>query len=186
MNTPQNLNIQEVLKPDEVILWQGKPLQGLQLFQATELKNSLSNCCLVVIIVMLFIVKLNVTVFLSSDEYIEFGNFTLMLIVIPMILYSVLFSESSSRAKIQYAVTNTRLIIFKSGDGTIKSTELKSIVDVYYSENKDGSGKITFVTHAPFPTTGGLANSDLIAPVFKLIPDVRNVYTIIQNARKKI
>jgi hypothetical protein len=100
------------------------------------------------------------------------------------------FVEAKARETTYYGVTSDRILI-KSGlfSRTVKSLNLRTLLDLSFTEGDEGRSTITFGPANPW--TGLIGNSSWpgasqkVAPSFDLIPDARRVYELIREAQTK-
>ena len=191
----ETYTIQNELQADEKLLWQGKPLRGIR-FRLSSLPHMLFAIVFNLIVGFALYVELTTkNTAYSHNNSGGMGIFITLLfqfVGICLLIGPPIF-DSIIRASAEYAVTSKRVITVKYyfGQRKVQSVALKLIPDISYVENKDGTGTITFKTStSPFTlwvnyNKGQGSNLSALIPQFYLIPDVRNVYNIIQRAHNE-
>jgi len=176
------LPFQNELRSNEVLLWSGRPHQGL-VFRASDL----------------FLVPFSLVwagfVFIWELAALAGGVGCFGIWGIPFVLVGIymtvgrFFVDSYIRRNTWYGLTNERVIII-SGllRSEIKSLNLRTASDITMSQRSDEKGTITFGTismHARMYQgmhwPGSLYQ---MPPQFELIPDAKRVYAMILEVQK--
>ncbi len=163
----------------ERVLWRGKPLPGLTLAGRDAFLIPFS------LLWGGFAVFWNASVW-TTGAPLEFKLFGLPFLAMGLyITVGRFFVDARTRHRLEYAVTDKRVLIAKDGSGSIRSVDLKHMPVLEFNERSDGTGTIQFgVSASPF---GGGGLQFLIpgmdpTPQLLRIADVRKVYGIIARA----
>ena len=174
-----------VLRPNEELLWTGRPYQGLLAFRGID-------AFLVPFSFMWagFALVWNIAVW-SGDAPVAFKLFGLPFLCAGfMVTVGRFFLNKLARSKMSYVLTDQRAIIVKRNGRTIKEHRLAANSGFETSFRKDGSGTISFTSAASSfanlfdPSNalsfwGGPAVGDIS---FYRIDNVRHVVELLQNA----
>lgn len=156
---------------DEELLWTGQPKIGIvfSLGDIFLIPFSLLWCGFAIFWVIM-----------ASSAGI-FALFGIPFVIVSLFMvFGRFIHDAKVRANTAYGITKDRIII-KSGvfSKSIRSLNLKTLSDIEYSENPDGSGSINFGPKIPFYSTysgmtwwPGIPESNSLL----LIKNVRSVY----------
>lgn len=188
MSSLSTSTVERELRPDERLLWKGRPRGGI-MFRGSDV----------------FLIPFS----LLWGGFVIFWEFTALFMMpknnpagwlfplfgVPFVLAGlyIVFGRFLVDAKIrettEYAITNRRaLIVSGLFSRKIKSIELKSAPEITLVERADRSGSITF---GATPYYGWWMQSNLwfpgisTQPAFDMIDNVRNVYEIIEQAKSR-
>ncbi len=169
------------LKPDEKLLWSGQPKQGILFRDADMILIPMS------IILIGFALILDFAL-LHYQASLLFQLFGILMagagIYVGLLRY---FIDAAKRARTYYYITDKRIIIATGRKKTAISTlPLKNIDRMETTIEKDGSGFIIFGNTNPlYPwLLGGFYFTGESVPGLELLPDVKLVYTIINDQIK--
>ena len=167
-----------MLLTGERILWKGKPYDGLILSPSEVFLIPFS------LLWGKFVVFWNINAWSISQNVLLFKLFGLPFLFAGLyITIGRFWVNILLRRRIQYGVTERRILIIKRG-GNSKSVDIKRLPVMELSERDDGSGTIRF--GAALSLLGG-NNSGIWQPTFDStpqfirIPNVRSVYELIQK-----
>lgn len=175
-------DLQRTLLPGERMLWKGKPCKGL-IFRPIE--------AFLIPFRLLwggFAVFWNFGVW-STDQNISalpFKLFGLPFIIAGLyITFGRFLIDMRLRRRLQYAVTDRRVLIYKrGGSSTSKSVDIKRLPSIELNQRSDGSGTIRFGAAMSLfnGRNFGIWQPTFDAtPQFLCIPNVRSVYELIQK-----
>jgi hypothetical protein len=166
------------LGPDERLLWYGKPQQGIMLRSSDAMMIPFSLLWGGLAI---------------AFEYnaLETGPILMQLSGVPFVLIGVylmigrFFYDSWERRLTEYAITNERVLIVRTGrGGALESISLWSLGELGLDEYGDGCGTITLGTPHYEDNHSGLTGPRAVVPHFEGIPEARRVYEIIREAQR--
>jgi hypothetical protein len=179
-------DLQRALLPDERVLWSGEPYRGL-IFRPIE--------AFLIPFSLLwagFAVFWNFSVWSADQDAaaLPFKLFGLPFLVVGLdVTFGRFFIDVWLRRRLQYAVTNRRILIYKKGGtATSKSVDIRHLPSIELSERSDGSGSIRF--GQPASLFSG-QNFGLWQPTFDAtaqflrIPNVRFVYELIHKQTER-
>jgi hypothetical protein len=97
------------------------------------------------------------------------------------------FYDAFVRSRTVYGVTDQRVLIVTSvWNREIKGLSLRTLAELSLSEGSDGTGTLSF-GHVPafnsMMTSGWPGANRRVAPAFRLVAGVRNVYELIRKAQ---
>ena len=167
----------QYLKEGEVILWSGKPRQGLQLRDADIILIPAS------IILIGFAVILDYTLIHYDSPFI-FKVIGLLFAIAGIYMIGIRFLLDIRRRKQTfYCITNRRVLMISGRKKKIKTLPLKNIEQLDKTEERDGSGFIIFGNTNPlWPwLLGKFYMSGAHIPGLEMLPDVRTVFTILEE-----
>ncbi|MGB3075259.1 MAG: hypothetical protein WBB36_08050 [Chitinophagales bacterium] len=171
----------EYLKEEEIILWTGQPKRGIQIRDADLILIPMS------IILIGFSIILDYTlVHYNSGIFFKLFGGLLALAGIELGLIRFIM-DAARRASTFYCITNKRIIVLTGKrKRLIKTLPLKNIDRMEITEENDGSGFIIFGNTNPlYPwLLGGFYFTTDSVPGLELLPDVKNVYRIINKQIK--
>jgi hypothetical protein len=180
-------SVERELRPDERLLWKGRPRGGIRLrgFDAFMVPLSL------VWGGFAFFWEFKVVSSVPKDNPAEWSPalFGIPFVLVGLyLIFGRFLVDARMRAKTEYAVTNRRAIIV-SGlfSRKIKSIDLKSTPEIALEEKADRSGTITFGQAPAY--SGWATQSNPLSPgmlsqqAFEMIDNVRQVYETIEQAR---
>ncbi|MEO5675785.1 MAG: hypothetical protein ABIQ74_14175 [Chitinophagales bacterium] len=167
----------QLLKPGESILWTGKPVKGIRLRDADIILIPMS------IILLGFSVMLNyIMLYFESAFIFKFIGITFALIAIYIGGIRILL-DADKRRRMTYCITTRRVIRISGRKKKLQTLPLKNIDRLDFSEEKDGSGFITFGSTNPlWPWLLGsfyMAGDDI--PGMQMLPDVKKVFLILES-----
>ncbi len=174
--------LQEYLDRNEKLIWSGQPKKGV-VFRTSDvflIPFSLLWCS--------FAVFWITTAFMSGAP-LFFVLFGIPFVIMGLVLvFGRFFIDAKRREKTYYGVTDNRIII-KSGiyKTSIESIPLKTLSNIEYTENRDGSGTINVGPKNAMQVWGNGMNwwpGVKASPSLDLIPDVRQVYNKIIEIQK--
>lgn len=169
----------------ERLLWTGMPRQGLRFRTGDVLAVPFS------LLWGGFAVFWEYSVVTSNK-----APFFFMIWGVPFVLIGIyiiigrFFADSYQRGRTFYGVTDQRILIL-SGVWTreVEAISLQNLNEISLTERSDGSGDITFgpmnPMYAMWRGTSWPGMDKKGAPAFELIDSVRQVYNIIQQAKRK-
>jgi len=181
--------IRQELDPGESLLWAGRPRQGIVLRSSDMVIVPLGIIwCIFLLWWLLDLVRSGLPWFLYAGSipaivaalYAVFGRF---------------WVDARLRAATCYGVTNERIMIVTGPfSKNVTSIRLEALGDVNLDEEPDGSGSIVFGPANPYSSwyqgmpwyrsaTMSSARHHL-PPAFEMLPDVRQVYTLIRQAMR--
>lgn len=165
------------LMSGERMLWRGKPLPGPSFVARDALTIPFS------LLWAGFAVYWNVSVW-KTGAPLAFKPFGLPFLIMGLYISVGRFVvEASTRRRLEYGVTDRRILIGKRGSGSVRSIDLKHLPVLDLKERADGTGSIEF---AASPVGGfGLQLSAVgidPTPRFLRIANARTVYEIIARA----
>lgn len=179
MWNPQSQIFNAQLLPNERILWQGRPRQGvfLRASDAFVIPFSLFWCGFAIFWVAM-------TVMMGAPIY--FSLFGLPFIAAGIYLViGRFFYEAWQRGKTHYAVTNKRILILSMTSGTnIKSIDLKTLPPISLNETRSGRGTIAFGDPVSDLSPAFKKRQVIQPPSFDSIENARNVFQIITSAQQ--
>jgi hypothetical protein len=124
------------------------------------------------------------------DDGSEISDLPFKLFGLPFLIAGLYFIfgrfwiDMRVRRNLRYAVTDRRVLIFKKGNATSKSIDLKKLPTLELNERADGSGTIRFGPATSFfdGRNFGIwqATSDA-TPQFIRVQNVRSVYDLVQK-----
>ena len=167
--------------PAEVLLWAGRPRQGL-VMRGWELQIALTG--------ILFLVP----VAIISAQFIRAGRPQSLVCLAPFYLAGLhalvgrSWLDARGRRRTAYGLTSERIIIiwgpFRS---STLSLDLDTLVNVRLTEDRHGGGVITFGEAALGERRGAMgwptSRQDLV-PRFELAADAKLVFDMIREARR--
>jgi hypothetical protein len=176
--------IQGELGPEERVLWSGQPRPGVRLTGADAFLIPVSLLwCGGAISAGYSAIKSGtdpfgmafVGVFVLAGLYIVFGRF---------------FVDAWLRRKTFYAVTNERVLIVTEAFGRkVRTLSLRTLPEMTLRERRDGSGEILFGPPGPYDMWSGAGWPGMGAfrsARFEAIADVRDVFSLVQDAQRKV
>ncbi|HKF43220.1 MAG TPA: PH domain-containing protein [Thermoanaerobaculia bacterium] len=176
MERPDGEVLQELLGPDEKLLWTGRPRQGFFLRSADGFAIPFS----------LFWTGFAVLWVVLAGK----SSNVLWIVGVPLLLIGVymmvgrFFLDAWQRARTWYGLTNQRvLIVSLFARRNVKSLNLRALSAVTLSERGDGVGSITFGPVPPsWPYRGAhLPGMSPQPPRFDNIPQAREVFDQIRR-----
>ncbi len=173
--------IQAQLRPNEKLLWSGQPRPGIILRPVDALMIPFSllwggfafwEYSVIASAGPTFFALWGIP-FVMVGLYIIFGRF---------------FVDSRRQTQMYYGVTQERIIIVSgSRSRKVNSLNIHMLSDLSMKEQSDGSGTITFGASLPMAAwSSGMAfpGADrYLPPSFEMIPDVKSVYALIEDAQ---
>ncbi len=188
-------DVENILLPEEKILWYGYPDAGLKMRPyADEVIMFFFGTY-----IFSFLIILEIGILVNPGKF--WPSVFILIDSIPFMLLGFYFSfgrlliESYRRKNTIYAVTTNRIIFLSKIMKLNKLTLcLATPRMVGVSEKKDGSGSIFFGAKSFFPAhfdNGKIAawstwNIGPFIPSFEYIDDVRRVYNLIEKAKNNI
>lgn len=175
--------IKDELNPNEKILWQGQPQQGIML--------KASDIFLVPFSLLwggfAFFWEYSV---LQSDAPIFMKLWGIPFVLVGLyITVGRFFFDSYIRGKTWYAVTNERILIINDGfNKKVKNINLKTLTEIELRPQRENRGTIIFGAMNPFESfrffsaSGMQGNS---TPRFEGIENAKQVYQLIQQQQVK-
>ncbi|HAA11687.1 MAG TPA: hypothetical protein DCE41_08310 [Cytophagales bacterium] len=184
MRRDHQAEIRQQLDPEENLLWSGKPKPGI-IFRSSD-----------IFLIPFSLVWAGFVAFWFFNVWNSEAPLFFLLFGSPFILMGLLlmigrfFIDAKLREQTTYGVTDKRIIIRSGGlSKKTKSLNIWSLMDMECSENKDGSGTISFGPKNPLIWWGNGLNwfpGMKANPQFDMIPDVRKVYNqIIELQRNR-
>jgi hypothetical protein len=175
-------DLQRALLSSERVLWEGEPYKGIILRPIEVFLIPFS------LLWGGFAVFWNIGVW-SVDQkvsHLPFKLFGLPFLIAGLyITLGRFLIDRQLRRRLQYAVTNRRILIYKQGSSsTSKSVDIKRLPSIELNERPDGSGTIRFgAAMSLFDGRNfGIWQPTFDAtPQFLRIPNVRSVYELIQK-----
>lgn len=175
--------IKQTLGDDEKLLWTGRPRLGI-IIRGND-----------VILIPFSLMWGGFAFFWEMTVILQGAPLIFMLWGIPFVLIGIhlifgrFFVDSRQRANTYYGITNKRIIII-SGlfRQSINSIDLDTLTNLSLTEKPNGSGTIQLGPSNPW--TGAFGDSSwpgigqYRTPSLVLIENARNVYEIIQDARR--
>jgi len=177
------------LQFEERVLWSGAPATGLK-FRASDISAIPAS---ILFFGFAIFWEYNVIEIQKNKNDDNFGYlFGLPFLFIGF--YSLIgrfFVDAINRTKTKYFITSQKIII-QSGifNKQTKILPLQSIAEITITENKDGSGTLSF-NESSMPLKrydfgeGGAQMIKTKAPAFEFIQNVRSVYELIQTQKEK-
>lgn len=175
--------IEQQLLPDEKILWQGVPAQGIRFRPIDALLIPFS------ILWGGFAIFWNVAVWLVpfSGPDLLFKIWGLPFLIVGLyIMFGRFIHDAAVRRQIGYAVTDRRAVIVRQKRSSVASRvyELRNLTDLQLEEKQDGSGSLLFENRSLF--SGVNMGFDFWLPSLNMarfdnIRHVRKVYDLIQT-----
>lgn len=187
------LLLQPLLGPGENLVWSGRPRQGLR-FQAADLLLVPFSLLWGGFALVWETTALTMTTKIPMDKGPGYIPVMFPLFGLPFVamgLYMMIgrfFFDSWMRARTAYGVTNERVIIV-SGLRTpsIQSLNLKTLTNISFTENGDGTGTIQFgavpMMVGAMMGTGWPMRTGQMPICFDSIPAVKSVHDAIRAAQ---
>jgi len=183
--------IRPQLSKDEILLWSGRPQQGV-LFRSSDIIMVPFSLCWGGFAVFWEIMAIHGTIRSGAGTppvfAVVFPLFGIPFVIIGLyLIFGRFIVDAKRRAGSFYGLTNQRIIIVSGIIGRkVKSLNLSSVTDLSLTEKSDGSGTITFGPSNPMmnrfgnPSWPGM--SEFITS-FELIPGAKDVHEKIRSAQ---
>ena len=183
--------LQSELFPGEKLLWHGRPLQGMH-FERSDIGGYVIGILLLGTVVVL---SLLIFEFLPVPDQWKEGASALepkvacafwSVALLPIALYCLgggKWLDARFRSKLFYGVTNERILILREqrrNSQALTSLRLRDVPHLSLIVNQDGTGSLIF---APRPVSAP-NQSAAYGINFRLIPEVRKVYTLIRSIQR--
>jgi hypothetical protein len=173
------------LLPGEKVVWSGRPVKGLRL-RASD-----------ILLVPFTLLWGGFAVFWEATVLTKGAPLFFALWGVPFVLIGVYITvgrfvfDAWQRSRIQYAVTDERVVIRTGGfRPEVVSLRLAYLPGLTFREGRGGFGTISFGGGSPFAgLMGGMAGwpgaDRHLGPRFELVRNVRSVYDAIQGAQRE-
>jgi len=175
--------IAAALRPEERVVWSGRPRQGLRFHWVDYLDIPLTVAFSSVLVWMA----------IGGDSALPPTVGLIFVIAAALSLYrswSRIVWDSSRRGRTFYALTDQRAFILEEGPRRrLQSIVLKDLSHLSYSEHRDGSGSVAWgrwmadTAARQRDYAWSFIGRRVPYPTFEEIPDVRRVYQLAQEAR---
>ena len=188
--------LQNELKPGERLLWSGQPKGGI-LFRSSDIFMIPFSLMWGGFAIFW---EASVLFMMFSPSRASTGPPLIFQIIFPLfglpfalvglyMIFGRFIFDAKSRENTYYAVTDQRIIIVSDFFGRrVRSLNLKNLPELGLTEKSDGSGTITFGPASPFYGMNGgqwPGSQRYQSPCFDLVPNVRQVYGIVQDAQQR-
>lgn len=185
----EEYSIKRELDAGEKILWQGKPKQGI-IFRALDILYIPFSVMWCGGAIAWMSGVLSITAKSQNHAAKLLPLFGIPFVLVGLyIMIGRFFVDAKIRANTDYAVTNERIIIASGFSGRkIKSLSLKTLPVISLSEKPDGHGTLAFGDLTQFATgarASGYWPGAASPSIFEMIPNVRDVETIIRKAQRE-
>lgn len=175
--------LQHHLDPNEKLIWAGQPKQGI-VFRTED-----------IFLIPFSLMWCGFAIFWFITAVSSGAPFFLAIFGIPFVVLGLMFVfgrfiiDSKQRENTYYGVTEDRIII-KSGvyKTSVKSLNIKTLTNIEYVEQNDGSGSINLGPKNPMMMWGNGMNwwpGIKATPSLDLIRDVRKVYKQIVEIQQR-
>ena len=178
-------DIRPLLSPGENLLWSGNPKKGVVFRKSDAVVIPFSLFWFGFACAWEFMASKIEGGGYFKNLFMAFGS----IFVIAGFIFAVgrFFIDARRRAGTTYGVTNSRIIIARSGmfSKSNESTDLKTINNLTFTQKDDGSGTIKFGSDINVPSFGRFQNFtvNMGNQSFEMIPNVKNVYDIISRQK---
>jgi len=180
-------SIERELGTDERLLWKGRPRGGIRLRGSDVLMIPFSLLWggFAVFWEVMTLSKIPS----SNPAALLFPLFGVPFVLVGLyMIFGRFFVDARLRERTEYAVSNRRAIISSGILGRkVKSIDLRSTPEITLTEKADRSGTITFgaASRSDWATQNNLLfPGGSSQPAFEMIENVRQVYDIIEAARR--
>lgn len=179
--------IRKELDPNEELIWNGMPRQGI-IFRSADIFMIPFSIFWGGFAIFWEISVLTMPNEESSPIAIIFPLFGIPFVLVGLyIMFGRFIFDMKVRTKTFYALTNERIIII-SGlfSKTVRSLNLATLTDISLKERHDKSGTITFGQEHPFSSMYEGMHFPVqrtSTPKFEAIEDAKDLYNSIRNAQ---
>jgi hypothetical protein len=183
--------LQAELFPGEKLLWHGRPVQGIR-YQRSDMWAAIFGVpflgfALFLTLLVFGIIPMPHDWLVNNNLWLTkcncvFGTVTLL----PVGLYLLgggLWLDSRLRRQLFFGVTNERILILRESrhkSQSLTSLRLRDVPHLTLRVSQDGTGSLYFALRP----TGAQGDGGLYGICFRLIPEVRKVYTLIRSIQR--
>jgi hypothetical protein len=185
--------LQPELFPGEKLMWHGRPVQGFLRIQQSDIWGLFFGALFLCVSVFLLLSAFNLIPVPDfwkeggSAREARFACVIWSIILFPIALYWLGGSrwlDARARRHLFYGVTNERILVLRDqlrNSQVLTSLRIQDVPHLSIQVDANGTGHLIFAARA-----ANAPNQPLAYGVnFRLIPDVRKVYTLIRSIQRE-